>query len=265
MADKRHIPLQGAFNFRDMGGYITQDGKQVVSGKLYRADALSGLTADDVTTLQNLGLKTIVDYRGDQERVGAENVPIPNTTTHYLDPVADIAALASAEFKEQAKNLHDMTSLTGPLVRDLMVQQNIAFVKSEQAKEAYRGLIKLALDETATPLVHHCRGGKDRTGYGAAIILWLLGVSREDIVADYLLTNHYKKDKNEKSLADILAKTGNQDLVDGVRYFKEAHPDFLNTALNLIEADYGDVHTYVTQELGFTEQEITQLRHMYLI
>lgn len=265
MTDQRQVPLQGAANFRDMGGYPTASGKQVARGKLYRADALNNLTPSDVERLQELGLKTIVDYRGEKERVGHENVAIPDTTTHYLDPVADIAALASAAFQEQAKDLYNLDNLTGALVRDLMIQQNKAFVKNEQAQAAYRQLLMLALDETALPLVHHCRGGKDRTGYGAALILGLLGVSREDILADYLLTNHYKQDKNEKSLAEVLAQTGNQDMVDGLRHFKEAHVDFLTTALALIESDYGDVQTYAKQVLGLTQQDIDRLHTLYLV
>ena len=259
----RYINLEGTFNFRDIGGYVTEEGKKVVYGKLFRSDALSGLTDRDVKQLQAMGIKTIIDYRGEKERVGNENVEVPETTTYYLDPVADIAALASAEFKDQI-NLHDFSQLTGELAKDLMVNQNKAFVKDERAIAAFREMLKLVLNEGNTPLVQHCRGGKDRTGYGVALILLLLGVSREDVMADYMLTNHYKKEKNETSLAEILEKTKNDDLVAGLRHLKEANEEFLATALDLIESEYGDVVTYAKVVLGLATDDIQQLKTMYL-
>jgi len=261
--DTRYIDLEGTFNFRDIGGYQGANGKKVKMKKLYRADALTFLTADDVLKIKGLGIKTIIDYRGVDERKGAENQRIPETNTLYFDPVADIAALASEEFKGQL-DVHDLSKLTGALVKDLMVNQNVAFVKDEKCQTAFKQMLETVLDEQNIPLVQHCRGGKDRTGFGVALILLLLGVSREDVMADYMLTNHYKKDKNEQSLKALFEKTQNADVVEGVRFFKEAQAEFLATALDLIEKDYGDVKNYVMTELGITAQQIDTLQHDYL-
>lgn len=94
------IKLEGAYNFRDIGGYRTKDGKTVKTGLLYRSDELSKLSESDVALLEKIGIKTIVDYRAKRERIDNEDVPIEGSTIIYLDPKADVAALASSENKD---------------------------------------------------------------------------------------------------------------------------------------------------------------------
>ena len=117
--------------------------------------------------------------------------------------------------------------------------------------------------EAEGAVVQHCRGGKDRTGYGVALIQLLLGVSYEEVMEDYLLTNEYKREKNTKSLKLIQEETNNPDFVAAMRYFKEADRCFLQTALDLIEA-HGGIETYVKEELGFSQQKIQLLKDKYL-
>lgn len=263
MVDDRQIVLEGAWNFRDIGGYSTIDGFRVKKHKLYRSDELSKLTPNDVQKLVDLGLKTIVDFRGERERENNEDVFIPGVRVVYLDPKADVAAMASSEMGDlHAHKRHDQ--LTAKMAKSFMIEQNKEFVKNENSKQAYRALIDLVLDDENCPLVQHCRGGKDRTGFGVALILFLLGVSKEDILEDYMLTNVYKKEKNEKSLQEIYEKTKNEDLVLAMRYMKEATLEFINAALDLIEQEYGSVEHYCRKELNVTDQEIDQLKKNYL-
>lgn len=126
-------------------------------------------------------------------------------------------------------------------------------------------MFDLMLDEKNLPLVQHCRGGKDRTGYGAALILLVLGVSKEDVLHDYMLTNVYKHDKNERSLKEMYEKTKNEDLVQAVRYFKEANEEFLMKALDTIDEQFGGIDHYVRYELNLSEEEIQRLKEIYLI
>lgn len=145
-----------------------------------------------------------------------------------------------------------------------MYRQNEEFVLAETSKSSYRKLLKLLLDTGNCPLVQHCRGGKDRTGYGAALILLLLGVDQETVLKDYLLTNVYKKEKNERSLKEVYDKTGNKDFVLALRYLKEARKEFLLAALNLIEEQFNGIENYVIRELGLTIEEVTKIRENYL-
>ncbi|WP_102268268.1 tyrosine-protein phosphatase [Massilicoli timonensis] len=256
------IKLEGAYNFRDIGGYRTKDGKTVKTGLLYRSDELSKLSESDVALLEKIGIKTIVDYRAKRERIDNEDVPIEGSTIIYLDPKADVAALASSENKDILEKNRSMIS--SKQAYSLMYRQNEEFVLAETSKSSYRKLLKLLLDTGNCPLVQHCRGGKDRTGYGAALILLLLGVDQETVLKDYLLTNVYKKEKNERSLKEVYDKTGNKDFVLALRYLKEARKEFLLAALNLIEEQFNGIENYVIRELGLTIEEVTKIRENYL-
>lgn len=260
---QRYIDLEGTFNFRDVGGYQGFAGQTVKYGQLYRSDELSKLTAKDVEQLNNLGIKTIIDYRNEEERVDNEDVPIPGATLIYLDPIANIAALASSEVGEKV-DAYDLSTMTADLAKKLMTVQNIEFVKGQRSQEVFKTMLEMVIKLQNTPLVQHCRGGKDRTGYGIALILLLLGVSKEDVMADYLLTNFYKKEKNETSLQHIFEKTGNADLVQAMRYFKEANTSFLETALETIDTEFGGVEDYVRDVLQITDEQIETLRNLYL-
>ena len=255
------ITLEGAYNFRDFGGYLTQDGRRIVTGKLYRSDELSKLTTADQEKLAALGLTTIIDYRNEKERVNNEDKDIGTARVVYLDPIADIAALASADYGEVKLDFNEMTA---DLAKHLMTEQNREFVRSPKCQAVYREMFEILLDDNEQAVVQHCRGGKDRTGYGVALIQLLLGMNREDVMTDYLLTNVYKKEKNETSLAALLAKTGNEDLVQAVRYFKEANASFLEAALELIE-ESGGIEVYVRDGLGLSDAQVARFKEKYLV
>ncbi|WP_314064750.1 tyrosine-protein phosphatase [uncultured Vagococcus sp.] len=260
--DKRYVNLEGTFNFRDIGGYQGLGGRKVKYGQLYRSDELSKLTPTDVTKLSEMGIKTIIDYRNEKERLDNEDLPIPGARLIKLDPIANIAALAASENNEA--DVYDLSKMTAKLAKELMTVQNREFVMGLRSQEVFKEMLELVMNPENTPLVQHCRGGKDRTGYGIALILLLLGVSREEVMADYLLTNYYKKDKNESSLNAMLAETGNADIVQAMRYFKEANELFLKTALDIIDHDFGGIEGYVKDILQVTDDQIDSLRNLYL-
>lgn len=257
------IKLEGAWNFRDLGGYRTCDDKTVKSGLLYRSDELSKLTDADVKKLAELGLRTVIDYRGERERVDNEDRVPAGCTVVYLDPKADAAALASSD-DAAAFESRRMDLLTAESARFLMTEQNRQFVLAKTSHEAYSKMFELVLDPSNCAIDQHCRGGKDRTGFGAALILLLLGVDRETVIEDYLLTNVCKKEKNERSLQELMDKTHNADLVQAVRYLKEADRSFIEMALNTIESEYGDAFGFARECLGVGPEGVRDLRALYL-
>ena len=262
MKTERQVVLEGAYNFRDIGGYRTIDGKKVKKGLLYRSDELCYCTQKDVHTLEQLGLKSIIDYRGDREWKEKEDVHIENVTIYHLDPKADTAAMASAglaDLKEQGYG-----ELTADAARKLMVEQNRQFVLTESSKCVYGKMFELILDQKNLPLVQHCRGGKDRTGYGVALILLLLGVDQDTVLQDYMDTNVWKYEKNQKSLQAVSEMPNREDFVQALRYLKEASEEFLLTALDEIKKRYGTVSEYAMQELGMTKEKQKTLKDMFL-
>ncbi len=259
----RQIGLEGAYNFRDVGGLMTKDGRRVRKGLLYRSDELCYLTQADVEKLKELGLRSIIDYRNERERKGKEDVSIPGASVYYLDPKADVAAMASSdEIPRLAPGGADKLTAAG--ARALMVGQNRQFVLAPSSQQSYRRMFELILDENRLPLDQHCRGGKDRTGYGAALILLILGVDRDAVMEDYMLTNVCKREKNERSLKKIWEETHDEDLVQAMRYLKEANEEFLAAALDLIEEKYESAENYAKQELGITDGQISRLKELFL-
>lgn len=99
------IRLEKAYNFRDIGGYDTNEGLVVKKGLLFRSDELSKLSEADIETIRKLNIKTIIDYRSERERVNNEDKPIPGAKVIYLDPKADVAALASSDNKHRLNSV----------------------------------------------------------------------------------------------------------------------------------------------------------------
>lgn len=168
----RHVsPLDGAFNFRDLGGLRAAGGREVRTGCLFRSDTLQALTDADVTRLVDLlGIELVVDLRIGAEAVQEGRGPLAAATVCYLNaPLRDLP-VSDLEPVEQSLHFYlehlDSPSPTLPI------------------------LIRVLASVAGRPAVLHCAAGKDRTGLVTALVLRLLGVADEDIVADYLATEH---------------------------------------------------------------------------
>lgn len=256
------IHMDGTFNFRDIGGYPTGDGKHVKKGLLYRSDELSHLSDADVLRLQALNVHTIIDYRSEAERVNNEDRIIPDATIYHLDPKADVAAMASSDTLTPMSH-HDYQNLTAEMAKTLMSEQNRQFVLADSSKSVYKKTLELLL-EAKGAVVWHCKGGKDRTGYAALLILGLLGVEKQIIIEDYLLTNEFKKEKNEKRLEKLFHQTHNDDLVQAMSYLCEAYEEFILAAFEEIEKTSGSIENYIKNELGLNEDQIKNFKDLYL-
>jgi len=258
----RQIPLEGATNFRDIGGYETVDGKTVKYGKLYRSDELSKLSQQDIQKIQHLGIKVIIDYRNEKERFQNETLDIAGTCTYSLDPLSAMAAAASQKDEELSfaailKNITEEKALA------LMLQAYEDFVEDPHCKSAFAEMLSIISHKENQAILQHCRGGKDRTGYGVALILLLLGVPKSTVLEDYLLTNVYRSEKNENSLIH-LRKNKEESFVKGMKVLKEARAEFLEKALSIIEAKYGGIQEYVEKELGISKVKMDHLKELYL-
>jgi len=154
----RLLPLVGASNFRDLGGYPTIDGGFTRWGKLFRSDTLHELTEDDVAILRDIGLKSIVDLRTSTEVELSGRGPLGTEAARGLPAPID-------------------ESLANRYLWYLDV-----------GREALAHALTVLGDASNYPLVFHCAAGKDRTGVLAALVLDIVGVERQAIVEDYVLT-----------------------------------------------------------------------------
>jgi len=169
----RLVPLAGSFNFRDLGGYSTADGRVTRWGTLFRSDTLHEITVGDVAILRALGLATIVDLRtsAELERTGRGPLSPEPIAYHHLSVIGDAAGEAMAAPAPAGEDLSERYLWYLDVGREPLIMA-----------------LALVAQSANLPLVFHCAAGKDRTGVLAALVLDILGVSSELIVADYLIT-----------------------------------------------------------------------------
>lgn len=169
----RLVELEGCCNFRDLGGYPTEDGRRTRWRRLFRADGLAQLTEEDLAVLAGLGVGTVVDLRTglEVEARGRFREDVAGVVYHHL-PLTDTLPGA-----EQAPDWGDTGFVSTRYVSML-----------EQGGESVRSAVALLSDPSNLPAVFHCSVGKDRTGVLAAVLLGLLGVPEEHIVEDYALS-----------------------------------------------------------------------------
>lgn len=195
------IKLTGTFNTRDLGGYLTESGKMIKKRRLIRSDDLFKLTSKDISILSNVyHLNTIIDFRNSNERRKRPDKIIPGAKYYVLTPDDETAVIASSSLNDDRKKIDRLLKLNreGKLKIDKNGLKNgmINFVKEKRSQRLYRKMLDLCIARNDAVVLEHCRGGKDRTGYGTALILLALGVDQEIVVQDYLMTAHYNKEMN---------------------------------------------------------------------
>ena len=271
-AQLRVVPLEGTFNFRDLGGYVGAGGKKVKWGTFYRADALHKLTTSDVETLVTMGIKTIVDFRGDGEWQNAPDVKIPGTVRLNLSPNAEVARLASGDVhSDQAKVdalLRVAESPEGPAYfaerQTHMEKQMERFVSGEYEVGQYRKFMRLLFNPENVPIIFHCRGGKDRTGWAAMLILFALGVSKADITADYMLTKTCMEARNVERLNEYRQYSENELVLNYLASLMDTRESYLAATFAAVEAIAGTPENYLREVMLLTDEELATLRDLYL-
>ncbi len=246
----RHVAFEGTPNFRDYGGYRTDDGRQVKWGALYRSGQLAALTQDDVQRLATLDIRLVFDFRRREEQSRDPSrfpeavaptvigLPIdPGSTLNFLDAQAD-----ARDFTE------------------FMCRINREFVESHSMH--YRRMFEYLLDHDRGASLIHCSAGKDRTGFAAAMILSALGVPRDVVLQDYMLTAHFFD--IDREIDRLRRKYQWQGEPEAIRPVLDVREQYLNTAFDAIAERFSDLNEYLREELGVDEAARAVLRRRYL-
>jgi protein-tyrosine phosphatase len=246
----RGIQLQGAVNFRDLGGYTTKEGRQVKWGKIYRSADICKLTDTDLAALAQLNIRMICDLRGEQE---AETAP------DKMISGADRILLSAGSENVGAPGSF-MKYMTSPQRADSMLRG--FYSRTDHLKAKYKPMFDQLLTlETDKALLFHCTAGKDRTGVGAALILYALGVGEATILEDYEATNEYRKESNEAFIKAMVAQGIPES---AARSMMAANPAYLKTAIDSINKQYGSLDNFLESEMGLTARERGILRRKFL-
>ncbi|GAA1084514.1 tyrosine-protein phosphatase [Nocardiopsis composta] len=246
-------------NFRDIGGYRTGSGARVRTGLVYRADSLSRIDDGDFTVLAERGLRQVLDLRTVHER-SAEPDRVPEGAEYaVLDVQGDHTTggdLNSLFGDPRAA----AAALGGGGAEAFMHEVNRALVTTDDAHAGYRELVeRTAAGPTA--VVFHCTAGKDRTGWAAALLLTLLGVSRDTVFEDYLASN--ARMDRLRGMVRRQAERGGIDpaLMEPIVQVRRS---YLETAFTELERVYGSFDGYVADGLKLTPRTVDRLRDRLL-
>ncbi|MFL9682506.1 tyrosine-protein phosphatase [Streptomyces sp. KL110A] len=256
----RQIPLQGAVNVRDLGGYPTYDGERVRHGLVYRSDHLGKLTEADLVTLAGLGLARAVDFRIPLE-VGHDGADrLPAGVTAVARPITDngLFGQLTAAIGSRDPVLQEQM-LGGGRAAAFMADVYRTFVTDAANRAAFgRTLRELAAPGTG-PVLYHCTSGKDRTGWTSWLLLRLVGVPERSATEDYLASNTLRA-AHDARVREGLGQSGMMRNPELIVPLQEVRREYLDAALDEVRAGYGGLYRYVTAGLGLDLRTVAGLR-----
>jgi protein-tyrosine phosphatase len=250
IAAERRVPLQGAVNFRDLGGYRTIEGRRVKWGRVFRSDRLSGLADGDLAVFGQLGIRHVFDFRSEAEvAVDPNRLPTEPPVDYLNLPVS------RGEFNVMDAIERIRSGDISWMSPEFMVEGYIGNLESHG--RTWGEVIRRIAAEGEGAVLFHCTGGKDRTGICAALILLVLGVAKELVIWDHQFSN--------ACIADVVSQINRQVADWGVdpeplQPFFTAPREAIVAALDHIFTRYGSAEAYLRAKAGLAESEIEKLR-----
>jgi protein-tyrosine phosphatase len=238
----RNLTFSSAYNFRDVGGYAGLEGRTVRWRRLFRADSLHRLKGEDWETFAALGVRSVIDLRRSFEVEEHGRVPEAEGL-RYFNPVLEHIEWADVPYPD------------GVAHERWLADRYLNFL--DDGRAGLGTALSVIADPVAAPVVVHCMAGKDRTGVVCALALSLLGVSDEDIAADYALT-----EVAMASLTEYL-RTHNPEAVEGNDHMFDSPREAMLLFLDDMRTLHGSVEKYV-REIGVSGEQITTMRESLL-
>ncbi|NOY70334.1 MAG: tyrosine-protein phosphatase [Deltaproteobacteria bacterium] len=250
IAAPRRVIMDGAVNFRDLGGYATKDGRQVKWGRVFRADGLARLSDVDLKRMVRMKITRVFDLRSAAEMADApDRLPDNRSIKHVHVPVTH----GDFDFVEAMKRIK--AGDTSWLTDDFMVKGYINNIESFPL--AWGRIIGEAADAGKGPLVFHCTGGKDRTGTCAALLLLALGVDEETVIYDHQLSNIYIR----QLLPQIYEMMASYGIDPEILFpYLTAPRECVEALLEHIRKNYGSATGYLVERGGMIPEEIERIK-----
>lgn len=255
MTAERRVTMEGAVNFRDIGGYRTADGRQVKWGRVYRADGLARLTHRDHELFKHMGISRVFDFRTPAEVSHAPNLLPDDVDIDYINlPVMH----GEFDFVSAMQRIREGDA--DWLTPDFMLKGYIGNL--EKFAGVWGRVIGDLADPECAPVVFHCTGGKDRTGTCAALILLMLGVPEEIVIADHQLSNVYIAELLPR-ISKLIASYGVDP--DVINPYLTAPRECILAVLDYINDQYGSAGAYLFQKAGLSHRQQELIRRNLLI
>jgi len=243
---ERHFAFEGCFNFRDIGGYPTKEGKKIKKGIYFRTGRQDRMSEKDLAELKNLKISTQIDLRKPEEILDQGKGPLENMGADYINiPIIPDGG------SDQLSRLVGDTGISG--------KRYLGYL--EFGPESWLKIFEILANKDSLPVVLHCTAGKDRTGVSTAFLLSVLGVDRDLIEADYKLTN-----LDTERQADFIENSGGfPEGVDREAMILAAGvpEDAMTVFLDGVESRWGSVLGYL-EEIGITKNQMNAIRDNFL-
>lgn len=254
------------YNFRDFGGYAGQDGRALKTDRLFRSAHLAALSPEDRSAIGDLNIDLVVDLRHAPERKKQPSrFPDPAPHVHeYPDAPEALEAKVAPHEAFLEHELHSAADAHGYMMRSYTTRpHDPGFQKI--FGDTLRFMAK-ADDENPAGVLVHCAAGKDRTGTLCALIQSVLGVSREDIMADYMMTlDAVDIDKIIGPAAEMFSQRYGRSIdANALWPMFGVVPEFLDAAMDGMLDESGDIYAYVTDTLNVSEADVESLKSRYL-
>ncbi len=249
-------------NFRDLGGIKTKDGQRIMEKRLLRCGNTSFLQEEDQKELlERYRLKTIVDMRSESETKEQSDPEIEGVHHVHLDYFKD---------KKEKHHIPSMEEFMKNVAAEkvdfdyFMEKAYLEIISLNSAREGISNFFKILLDQTQGSVLWHCSAGKDRTGVSAALLLEVLGVSRELIMEDYLKSNQAAPIIMETLLLKVEKNKIPEGMIEKMMPAVMVKEGYLEKVWGEIDSQYGSVESYLSQEANITLENIKELKKMYL-
>jgi protein-tyrosine phosphatase len=247
---ERLVPLEGSWNFRDMGGYQTSNGFRVKWGQIFRSDNLAHITDSDQTLLKQMGLHLVCDFRTPSEWTRWPD-RLPND--HSIDYLQLPIVHGEREFDFYQEKIGK--GEVGWLTEEFMIDANIRII--DEYGDTLGKVFHRMAETKNRPVVFHCAGGRDRTGVCAALILLALGVPEETVVYDYCLSGVFISKHREKINERIRSRGIDPEIV---ALYYTAAPHFFIPVINHIREVYGSAANYLRTKAGVSDETLDLLK-----
>lgn len=259
------IKLKKTKNIRDLGGIVTLSGRRVKSGKVIRSGRLSKLPPETVAELEKLNIDNVVDLRSNREIAEHPPTVLRGADYHYI-PLIPTAYPELTHAKHMSTEMYIQSRRVrrdfGKSVNYMHAMYKYIVTDAESRKKLKEVFDLIIAEENC--ILYHCNSGTDRTGIISMLLLSVLGVGREEILKDYMLSYTYQKRRRYwQKFALIIAPTA-------IRFKKLLFvqmlpkPQYILNLMDFIENEYGSITAYVESALGVTAEEIEKLRSKYL-
>jgi protein-tyrosine phosphatase len=237
--NNRRIELKGAYNFRDLGGYTTINGKTTNWRKLFRSDNLARLKKSDLRQIEKLNIQLVIDLRSKEERASKPNrLPMDNGIR-----------INNIEIADNTKNHNE-------LKREIFHGKLGKIDLEKELLNSYRHAItdcchelsmffELLLNPSNYPALVLCNAGKDRTGVAIALTLMALGVSKKTVMKDYMLSKVYLEPMITRLITRVRLLSFYRADILQLKNLLDTRVEYLNATINAIDQEFGSIKSYL--------------------